>query len=184
MALLPLASSSGEGHSEGLLKAVGRKAEFLERRGFLSSLADHFLERARRAEAQRQREEAKRFALLAKGALLDLVLPEWAKELRYFRPHIRGEMEEFDHLRGVVFYRGWPLETAWPGQWFRGYCRPKREAPRVISEFHKKGPGIGTYMSGGMMPINFALLPGSEDDWSSFFMLKYAGSYWHHGGRW
>ncbi|MEM2936370.1 MAG: hypothetical protein QW231_04240, partial [Candidatus Bathyarchaeia archaeon] len=65
------------------------------------------------------------------------------------------------------------------GLWYRCNCRPTLEGIRLIERFHAEGKRVGTYMSGGMMAITYALLPDSEEDWTDDFMKEYAGHYWH-----
>lgn len=130
--------------------------------------------------------EAKQSLLRAKGALISLRLPNWARELRYY--YVGGQatesVEAFDDLRGVVFMSGsdWALKgfpESQDGLWYRCNCRPTPEGIAMIEKFHEEGKRVGTYMSGGMMAITYALLPDSEDDWTDEFMRQYAGHYWH-----
>ena len=131
--------------------------------------------------------EARESLLRAKGALIALKLPRWAKELRYYYlDSTWGEdrVESLDPRRGVVFMSGaeWALKgfpESQGGLWNRCNCRPTREGIDLIERFHSEGKRVGTYMSGGMMAITYALLPDSEEDWTDDFMRWYAGAYWH-----
>ncbi|HYA21721.1 MAG TPA: hypothetical protein VEG31_00875, partial [Thermoproteota archaeon] len=131
--------------------------------------------------------DARESLLRAKGALIALKLPRWAKELRYYYlDSIWGEerVESLDPRRGVVFMSGteWALKgfpESQGGLWNRCNCRPTREGIDLIEKFHAEGKRVGTYMSGGMMAITYALLPDSEEDWTDDFMRWYAGAYWH-----
>ncbi len=132
--------------------------------------------------------EAKEALLRAKGALIALKLPKWAKELRYWYPEKSQDFDpdkqsgSFDPYRGVVFL---PLTWALGGFpepspiWYRCNCRPRLEGVREIEKYHTEGKRVGTYMSGGMMAITYALLPESEEEWTDDFMRQYAGNYWH-----
>jgi hypothetical protein len=131
--------------------------------------------------------DARESLLRAKGALIALKLPKWAKELRYYYiDSIWGEerVESLDPRRGVVFMSGteWALKgfpESQGGLWNRCNCRPTREGIDLIEKFHAEGKRAGTYMSGGMTAITYALLPDSEEDWTDDFMRWYAGAYWH-----
>lgn len=131
--------------------------------------------------------QAREALLRAKGALIALKLPAWTREFRYFyEDGVWGTdgVESFDERRGVVFMSGrnWALQGFPESQdslWFRCTCRPTAEGIRQIERYHAEGKRVGTYMSGGMMAITFALLPDSEDDWTDEFMRQYAGHYWH-----
>jgi len=130
---------------------------------------------------------ARESLLGAKGALIALKLPSWAKELRYYYlDRIWGEesIEAMDPRRGVAFLSGseWSLSgfpESQANMWNRCHCRPTAEGIKLIEKFHTEGKRVGTYMSGGMMPITFALLPDAEEDWTDDFMGEYAGHYWH-----
>ncbi|MEM3390476.1 MAG: hypothetical protein QW506_02725 [Thermoproteota archaeon] len=124
--------------------------------------------------------------LRAKGALISLKLPRWAKDLRYYYMDVEwgGEgVESMDTHRGVVFMSGreWSLEGFPRTQplWYRCSCRPTVDGVRLIEKHHAEGRRVGTYMSGGMMAITFALLPDAEENWTDDFMRAYAGHYWH-----
>ncbi len=124
--------------------------------------------------------------LRAKGALISLKLPRWARDLRYYYMDVEwgGEgVESLDKHRGVVFMSGreWSLEGFPRTQplWYRCSCRPTVDGVRLIEKHHAEGRRVGTYMSGGMMAITFALLPDSEENWTDDFMKAYAGHYWH-----
>jgi len=131
--------------------------------------------------------EAKELLLRAKGALIALKLPKWAKELRYYYIDStwgKDSVQSLDPRRGVVFLSGteWSLKgfpETQGGLWNRCNCRPTREGVDLIERFHAEGKRVGTYMSGGMMAITYALLPDSEEDWTDDFMRCYAGAYWH-----
>ena len=134
---------------------------------------------------------AKESLLRAKGAIRALRLPRWAKEHRYFylrkvygRDMDTEGLEAFDPRRGVVFLSGgiWALKgfpETQEGLWYRCNCRPTLEGVRLIEKLHAEGKRVGTYMSGGMMAITYALLPDSEDDWTDEFTRQYAGHYWN-----
>lgn len=130
---------------------------------------------------------ARESLLRAKGALISLKLPKWAKELRYYymdpvwgKESVKG----LDPRRGVAFMSGneWALGGFPDSQvnfWNRCNCRPTKEGIDLIEKFHERGIRVGTYMSGGMMVMTYALLPDSEEDWTDDFMRWYAGAYWH-----
>jgi hypothetical protein len=132
--------------------------------------------------------QAKEALLQAKGALIALKLPKWAKELRYWYPEKSQDFDpqkqsgSFDPYRGVAFL---PLTWALGGFpepspiWYRCNCRPRLEGILEIEKYHSEGKRVGTYMSGGMMAITYALLPESEEEWTDDFMRRYAGNYWH-----
>ncbi len=134
--------------------------------------------------------KAKEFLFRAKGAVLALRLPRWAKEHRYFYvDKVFGQdlnlegLKAFDPRRGVVFFSGrtWAMKgfpETQEGLWYRCNCRPTVEGVKLIEKLHEEGKRVGTYMSGGMMAITFALLPDSEDDWTDEFLREYAGHYW------
>jgi len=131
--------------------------------------------------------QARESLLRAKGALISLKLPRWAKELRYYYMDPtwgKESVEGLDRRRGVAFMAGneWALSGFPESQvnfWNRCNCRPTKEGIDLIEKFHEKGIRVGTYMSGGMMIMTYALLPDSEDDWTDDFMRWYAGNYWH-----
>jgi len=131
--------------------------------------------------------QARDALLRAKGALIALRLPPWTKELRYFYTDAawgKEGVEFLDPRRGVVFMSGreWALKgfpETQDGLWYRCNCRPTMDGIRLIERFHAEGKRVGTYMSGGMMAITYALLPDSEEDWTDDFMREYAGHYWH-----
>ena len=131
--------------------------------------------------------QAREALLRAKGAIIALKLPIWTKELRYFYMNAtwgKEGVESLDPRRGVVFMSGrdWALKgfpETQEGLWYRCNCRPTMEGIRLIERFHAEGKRVGTYMSGGMMAITYALLPDSEEDWTDDFMRAYAGHYWH-----
>jgi len=129
---------------------------------------------------------ARESLLRAKGAIISLKLPRWAKDLRYYYTDSewgRESVESLDPFRGVVFMSGreWALE-GFPGTqplWYRCNCRPTPNGVRLIEKYRAEGKRVGTYMSGGMMAITYALLPDSEENWTDDFMRAYAGHYWH-----
>lgn len=130
--------------------------------------------------------EAWEHLLRAKGAIISLKIPRWAKDLRYYYTDARWGLESVDCLdprRGVVFMSGeeWALKGFPETQplWYRCNCRPTVDGVRKIERLHAEGKRVGTYMSGGMMAITYALLPDSEEDWIDDFMRAYAGHYWH-----
>ena len=131
--------------------------------------------------------KARESLLRAKGALISLKLPKWAKELRYYyMDPVWGKesVDGLDRRRGVAFMAGseWALGGFPDSQvnfWNRCNCRPTKEGIDIIEKFHEQGIRVGTYMSGGMMVMTYALLPDSEDDWTDDFMRWYAGAYWH-----
>jgi hypothetical protein len=129
---------------------------------------------------------ARESLLRAKGAIINLKLPPWTKNLRYYYTDAlwgRESVEEMDLRRGVVFMSGndWALKGFPETQplWYRCNCRPTLDGIKMIEKFHSEGKRVGTYMSGGMMAITYALLPDSEEDWIDDFMKEYAGHYWH-----
>lgn len=130
--------------------------------------------------------QAKESLLRAKGAIINLKLPPWAKNLRYYYTDITWgseSAEALDPRRGVVFMSGneWALKGFPETQplWYRCNCRPTLDGIKLIEKFHSEGKRVGTYMSGGMMAITYVLLPDSEEDWVDDFMREYAGHYWH-----
>jgi len=131
--------------------------------------------------------QAREALLRAKGAVIALKLPTWAKELRYYYTDVQWGAEaagSLDPRRGVVFMSGreWALKgfpETQEGLWYRCNCRPTVDGVRMIEGFHGEGKRVGTYLSGGMMAVTYALLPDSEEDWTDDFMREYAGHYWH-----
>ncbi len=105
---------AGDGPApEELRAAIEHETLVAEAEGYVPHLTRQLL---KSAEVQAG-EEAKPALLRAKGALLDLKLPLWARELRYYR---RPELDAADPDRGVAFLGAW-VENAWPGQWLRGH---------------------------------------------------------------
>lgn len=165
------------GPERAILQAsIERETAAAEKQGYVAHYTAHLV---RQAEGLPE-EEARTTLLRAKGALLNLKLPRWARELRYYSP----ADPTLDPDRGVLFWNDWALPGDFPGQWFRGHCRPSRQAAAQLAAFHQQGKRVGTYMSGGMVPITYALLSPSLEEASTVFMRKYAGAYWWHGERW
>lgn len=130
--------------------------------------------------------KARESLLRAKGAIISLKIPRWAKDLRYYYTDVglgRERVESLDPYRGVVFMSEgeWALKGFPETQplWYRCNCRPTVDGVRLIEKFHAEGKRVGTYMSGGMMAITYVLLPDSEENWTDDFMRAYAGHYWH-----
>lgn len=179
---------------ETLKASIEKEAALAEQQGYVAHYTFALVQQAealRHAAAQPQlaagsppaslEKEARTTLLQAKGALLNLKLPLWARELRYYSP---GELPTMDPDRGVLFWNDWAQPGDFPGQWFRGHCRPTREAAVQLAAFHRQGKRVGTYMSGGMVPITYALLSPALEEASTVFMRRYAGAYWWHGERW
>lgn len=117
---------------------------------------------------------------------MDLKFPAWAGDVRYYGDE--SPAGDMDPDRGVRFTGlaggGWPAPASFPGQWFRDHCRPAAGGGAAIEGLRGDGRPVGAYLSGGMVPVTYALLPVEEEDWTNDFMRRYAGTYWHQGERW
>jgi len=186
---------------ETLRNTLEREVALAKEQGYVPHSTEHWMARAEakwqagawlRQPGQNQEkasavaQEVRRLLLWAKGALLDLKLPTWAHDVHYYNENsgYGSDPKTRDPDRGVIFLGNWHLPGDFPGQWFRGHCRPHREGPALIESFRQQGWRVGTYLSGGMIPITYALLPPNEEDWTNDFMRRYAGGYWHYGERW
>lgn len=166
-----------------LRKSLLREITLAEAEGYVPLATREFF---RRADAAPNEAEAKKLLLWAKGALLDLKLPSWARDVRYYDDEVPANA--VDPQRGVRFTglagAGWAAPASFPGQWFRGHCRPTAAGVEQIEARRQEARPVGTYLSGGLVPITYALLPPQEEDWTNDFMRRYAGQYWHNGERW
>ncbi|HID29197.1 MAG TPA: hypothetical protein EYP19_04250, partial [Desulfobacterales bacterium] len=124
-----------------LLKSLPHQLVSVRAEGYHPHLTEVLIRRAVQLMRNGKNDEAHELLLRAKGALVDIKLPEWARDLCYRHPR---DIERMNLGRDVIFWRGWVFPVAWTGQWFRGYCRPTRTALETIEGFHRKRFRVGT----------------------------------------
>jgi len=186
----------------GLLEAIQREATLAEQEGYAWLDVGNELKRAQALLTQLQQTkkyeggfdpqrtkllvEVKERLLRAKGAVIALKLPEWARELRYGWPSriVPHPENETDNIRALAtLSHTWALPGQWVAMWYCCNCRPTAETIQKIEEYHDAGIRVNAYMSSNA-PITYALLSqfqiglGGEEAWQDDYMKRYCSAYW------